>query len=192
MLICNLAVLLAERGKNISTVSSDTGISRTTLTALSSNKSAGIQFETVNTLCSYLNISPGDLFLYSPIEIEPCGFAQEEESIHYLGNSVLYAETITFSFSRGWAGNDSKFSLAAEINAKFDAEKKILYVDMSFSRSNDENVSLLSELPTAFLTVLEKDIAFNHGATSKPLRNLIEKYPGSNHTKLKYSIHWPD
>lgn len=51
MIKCNLAVLLAERGLKLTTVSNDTGISRTTLTALANNKNSGIQFDTLNTLC---------------------------------------------------------------------------------------------------------------------------------------------
>lgn len=69
MLKCNLAVLLAERKLKISKVSADTGISRTTLTALSSNQSQGIQFDTLNALCSYLRITPAEFFCYAPFEV---------------------------------------------------------------------------------------------------------------------------
>lgn len=41
MILTNLKVLLAERNLSISKVSNDTGISRTTLTALSSNNCKG-------------------------------------------------------------------------------------------------------------------------------------------------------
>ena len=68
MLKCNLAVLLAERRLRITKVSKDTGISRTTLTSLANNNSQGIQFDTLNTLCSYLNIKPADFFCYVPFE----------------------------------------------------------------------------------------------------------------------------
>ena len=69
MLKCNLAVLLAERKLKISKVATDTGISRTTLTALSSNQSQGIQFDTLNTLCSYLRVTPAEFFCYAPFEV---------------------------------------------------------------------------------------------------------------------------
>ena len=69
MILTNLKVLLAERNLSISKVSNDTGISRTTLTALSSNNCKGIQFDTLDMLCSYLNIMPDDFFLYSPYRI---------------------------------------------------------------------------------------------------------------------------
>jgi hypothetical protein len=69
MILCNLNVLLAKRQLKISRVYNDTGISRSTLTALASGEPKGIQFDTINTLCKYLKITPSDLFLYSPIDI---------------------------------------------------------------------------------------------------------------------------
>lgn len=69
MIFCNLKVLLAQKNISISKMSSETGISRTTLTALSSNKSGGIQFDTMNTICSYLNILPNDLIIFSQYDV---------------------------------------------------------------------------------------------------------------------------
>ena len=70
MLLCNLSVLLSERNLKITQVSKDTGISRTTLTSLSQNKGAGIQFDTINKLCTYLKITPKDLFIFYPAELD--------------------------------------------------------------------------------------------------------------------------
>lgn len=70
MIFCNLKVLLAQRNISISKMSADTNISRTTLTALCSNKSGGIQFETLDTICSYLKILPDELILFSPYLIK--------------------------------------------------------------------------------------------------------------------------
>ena len=70
MLKSNLKVLLAERDLKITQVSFDTGISRTTLTSLISGYAKGIQFETMNTLCNYLKITPNDLFLYVSCEVK--------------------------------------------------------------------------------------------------------------------------
>lgn len=85
---CNLAVLLAERNLKISELSKRTGISRTTLTSLAQNQSKGIQFDTFDTLCNYLKISPNDLFTqekfeydFSVIEIIKLKFDYEYELI---------------------------------------------------------------------------------------------------------------
>ena len=69
MVRCNLSVLLAERNLKITKVCKDTGISRTTLTYLSNNYSKGIQYDTLNTLCAYLNVGPGELISYAPVDI---------------------------------------------------------------------------------------------------------------------------
>ena len=69
MLIPNLSVLLAERRLTLSKVSEDTRLSRTTLTALTAGHAKGVQFDTLNTLCQYLNVAPGDLFLYRPFDL---------------------------------------------------------------------------------------------------------------------------
>lgn len=70
MIRCDLAILLAERNLKITKVSNDTGISRTTLTSLASNRSQGIQFDTINTLCNYLKVSPSQLISYVATDIE--------------------------------------------------------------------------------------------------------------------------
>ncbi len=66
MLKTNLLVLLAERRLKISKVSQDTGVSRTTLTALAQNRSQGIQLDTLDTICKYLHITPGEFFNFVP------------------------------------------------------------------------------------------------------------------------------
>ena len=45
-------------------------ISRTTLTSLANNYSQGIQFDTINTLCNYLKITPDQLISYVPVDIK--------------------------------------------------------------------------------------------------------------------------
>ncbi|MEG1641322.1 MAG: helix-turn-helix transcriptional regulator [Ruthenibacterium sp.] len=69
MIQCNLAVLMAERGLKITKVSLDTGISRTTLTALYYNYSQGIQFDTMDTLCLYFDIPPKDFISFVPVSL---------------------------------------------------------------------------------------------------------------------------
>ncbi|MGO2064409.1 helix-turn-helix domain-containing protein [Latilactobacillus curvatus] len=68
MLRNNLAVLLSERQIRISKLSNDTGISRTTLTALSTNSSKMVQVETINKICQALNITPSSFFEYIPFD----------------------------------------------------------------------------------------------------------------------------
>lgn len=65
----NLSILLTERNLRITKVANDIGISRTTLTAISKNESKMIQVETINALCKYLRITPGDLFEFDPLDV---------------------------------------------------------------------------------------------------------------------------
>lgn len=44
----------------------DIGLAKSTIFSLSSGKTAGIQFETLEKICSYLRITPAELFEYSP------------------------------------------------------------------------------------------------------------------------------
>ena len=69
MLIPNLSILLAERRLTISKAAQDTGISRTTLTALTSRSARGIQFDTLNRLCQYLKVTLDALFIYRPFDL---------------------------------------------------------------------------------------------------------------------------
>lgn len=82
MIRCNLAVLLAERNIKISRVSQETGISRTTLTSLSSNYSQGIQFDTMNTLCTYLDTTPDNLISFFPVDIQVLGASQQRPATY--------------------------------------------------------------------------------------------------------------
>lgn len=69
MVLCRLKILLAERNLSITDTHKATGISRNTLTALCYNYSKGIQYETMDSLCRYLNVTPSDLFEYTPVDI---------------------------------------------------------------------------------------------------------------------------
>ena len=56
MITCNLGKILKRRNIKISKIAKETGISRTTITSLIKGNSNGIKFETLSTLCEYLEI----------------------------------------------------------------------------------------------------------------------------------------
>lgn len=88
MIICNLAVLLAERHLKISKVAQDTGISRTTLTALANNYGKGIQFDTIDTLCLYLRTTPEQLISFVPVVIDNITATTSEDDTDNLSTEV--------------------------------------------------------------------------------------------------------
>lgn len=63
MIICRLAEILGREQLKIADVVQDTGISRPTLTNLCYNTGKGINFDTLDVLCHYLSVTPGDLFI---------------------------------------------------------------------------------------------------------------------------------
>ncbi len=201
LLVCTLSVLMAERGLKISDVSKETGISRTTLTSLANNNCSGVQLDTMNTLCSFLNVQPSELFSFEPIDIYATRFSCVDDSICFNEHSVSYSEIVIFHFSHGWNNTESIASLVAEIEATYHSSENMLSVNLRFSAQNTENredtdnfIALIEKLPRQFITVIEKDFSYGHSSVSVPIRNLIEHYPGKkpgSTLKLKYSILWP-
>lgn len=76
-----LASILADRNIKITKVAKDTGISRNTITATAQNDGKMIQLETINSLCRYLAINPGDFFEYIPFDIIPVVYVESSDYI---------------------------------------------------------------------------------------------------------------
>lgn len=87
MIISNLEAILKDRKLKISKVAADTGISRTTIASLCNNHGKGLQFDTANILCIYLNVSMGELFTTLPFDIivENIEVAEAQEAMNTKG-----------------------------------------------------------------------------------------------------------
>ena len=70
MILIDFASILGQKRLKISKVIADTKISRPTLTALYYDLGKGINFDTLNTLCGYLQVQPGDIIKFYPIDID--------------------------------------------------------------------------------------------------------------------------
>lgn len=68
MLNNNFSIILARKLLKISTISEETGISRTTLTDLYYRRTERISLNVLDRLCSYLDCTPNDIFTK---EIDP-------------------------------------------------------------------------------------------------------------------------
>ena len=64
MIKSNLAVLLAERKMRVADLVKETGINKSTLYKLYNDESVRIDFETIDKICSALNIQVGDLLIF--------------------------------------------------------------------------------------------------------------------------------
>lgn len=94
MLRVNLNMLLAERDLTASRLSKDTGISKTTLTSLVNNTGKGVQYDTVDTICNYLNVTPNEFFDYIPVDYV---FEYESFNIDLVGDSEVSVDGMMFS-----------------------------------------------------------------------------------------------
>lgn len=126
MLANRLNVLLAERQLTNKQVVDDTGISRNTISNIINNPGANISNEIIDTLCNYLEITPGDFFEYAPFLISfeykvttPIFSYSEEESPLLLLKIVSGAKEVTCNFIYDFDSGDSSDISATEGNGTF-------------------------------------------------------------------------
>lgn len=154
MIMNRLSLLLAERQLKITRVSNDTKISRTTLTSLMKNESRMIQLETINTLCLYLDVTPGDLLEFIPhnfsyhIEIlEGLVYPPEEGPLTYQVEAFLNIEDSDsdkwyFEYNGHLVDYGGAFSL---------------HLEPVSAEVADIADGFFSDLPQIFQTQIEKD-----------------------------------
>jgi len=188
MVRSNLAVLLAERNLKISKVSADTGISRTTLTALTSNYSKGIQFDTLNALCMYLKTQPEQLISFVPVDFRlwHCNF---------VGNHVPYRDNqLTVDLVLYFNGKNIDCKMTGSL--RYTVPKgRIGSVTINLSlppttanetimQSNLALINAFKQLPVPFLRDLEYHI-------QEQFVDLIygERLPDDDYD---YKLSWPD
>lgn len=96
----NLAMILTQKRIKISRMALDTGLSRTTLTALSQNESKRIDNDTLNTILMYLQIKPDDFFNFvsydCEVKIEPIDFKVDINSDDFSNETSYYIKKGTF------------------------------------------------------------------------------------------------
>lgn len=63
-----LKIILAEKRLKIKNVVENTGLSRNTVSNIINKPRCNISNKTLDSLCCYLEITPGDLFLYKKEE----------------------------------------------------------------------------------------------------------------------------
>lgn len=158
MIKSRLPILLAERNLKITKVSNDTGISRTTLTSLNTDSSQGIQFDTLNKLCNYLKVTPGELFLYIPFDIEVSNF----------NNNKYDEEQGNIFFTLRIKNNNNEID--CDFSAHIIISMNQIYVDYEVAKYLDEESQkeqekkfndikkFLFALPIQFLNDINKEV----------------------------------
>lgn len=64
MIVNHLPTLLAERRLKVADAVRATGISKTTLHKIYNDQSSRIDFDTIDSLCKFLEVQVGDIFEY--------------------------------------------------------------------------------------------------------------------------------
>lgn len=171
MIKSNLAVLMAERGLKIADVYNDTGISKTTLMALSENKGKGIQFETIDKLCNYLNISPQDFFVYSPFLVE---YIENENGLFLKLVSGDKINNFYFNFD---VSKDSELDFSTKMIFSNNPSKKYdFYLIVGIEDGRDELEKIYNNLNIIFKRELVNNI-FKHSINwfieNKKIKNAV-------------------
>ena len=157
MIKTNLAVLMAERGLKISDIYEATGISKTTLMAISDNTGKGIQYETMDRLCNYLGVTPNEFFVYFPYSVTftPSVKYDEFDNGFYI-NCLLKKES--------WEGSEEiQFSINKTdlINELLGYNKNLDKYDFSLYIECSSLKNLFKKMPIQFKRSMEVEIIEN-------------------------------
>ncbi|MBW4016820.1 helix-turn-helix transcriptional regulator [Moraxella osloensis] len=79
MIKCKLPLLLAEKRLKVADAVRETGISKTTLHKIYNEQSTRIEFETIDKLCAFLEVTVDELFEHIPNDTED---ALKEPEVH--------------------------------------------------------------------------------------------------------------
>ena len=138
----NFDELVAQRKLKITRISNDTGISRPTLNSLSRDDGKGIQYDTLNTLCTYFNITPCEFFDYLPFDLE-YNIEQdtEEELVPNSKDGIEYTTSCDYILFINMKGkNQNKtFEIKISVEKKYNLTDLIegnLYESLKFDINN--------------------------------------------------------
>lgn len=165
MLLNKFTKILAEKKLRITQVGLETGLSRTTLTALAKNSGAGVNYDTIDKLCIYLEVTPGDFFEFYPSEIQTASdFIEDEISGEFeVTVTVLFTEK-NVSYTMQLTGiMDSRFSYVEDgIQFENDNPSNIsgnLFLDPSH-KENETVLKYLEDYPPGIIEELKNRIQF--------------------------------
>lgn len=202
-----LSELLSERGLKITKVAKDTGISRNTLTATAQNDSKMIQYETIDTLCSYLRVTPNEFFQFIPyslsFNVQVTDLYFSPESLNMFGSdlSLLFDFDLFVDFSDGRVSNE--FTFQGEVvdiertnnyvvKIKLSAENEQTDKEFALFRNGNIPVGFFSlintELKNEVLSVLKNELLtyLNERINEVPEVAFINSYESFRDLELKY------
>jgi len=132
----NLNRLLGERNIKISDLARKTGLAKNTISAMSRGLTGCVQYDTLEKICSFLQITPAEFFDYSPYVLET---KSQFDLINLKTNNFQYVANVTNSVY------DKDFILDVTLfdplnNNEFPRTNKesfVLYVKVDLSKDPD-------------------------------------------------------
>ncbi|MBU6943332.1 helix-turn-helix transcriptional regulator [Staphylococcus sp. CWZ226] len=151
MIKSRLSILMAERGLKIADLYEDTGISKTTLMAISENTGKGVQYDTIDKLCIYLGVTPCEFFDYAPfqINISQTINSSDEIGVNVKTNSSERTYYLTFKIE-----SDSSDEIFIE-------DKNITHfitIDISEKNYSEELFDILDKVSISFITEIKRNL----------------------------------
>ncbi|MDT2702540.1 MULTISPECIES: helix-turn-helix domain-containing protein [Enterococcus] len=136
MIVFNLKEILSEKKMTLTDLSEETGISRTSLSQLSTGKSKGIQFSNLDSICTALDVPPGELFTQylepKDLELDITAMAESGNfTYHFLFLYKYKIKEETF-----WSALNAKVTFS---NFEIPDRNTRRYVEISFSLNNQGN-----------------------------------------------------
>lgn len=152
MIKSNLAVLMAKREINITELHKATGISRNTISAIYNNTAKGIQYDTLDKLCTFFNVDSNEILEYIFMNIYIGDkfineYNQEYFHIQVSNQNKTFETTIRFNTVSQkdlyenishtlniWLNDDIAFEISEVPNNKYDDFMFTQIVDPIFQR----------------------------------------------------------
>lgn len=157
MLICKLAGILSSRKITITELSDSIYVSRTALSQLVNNATKGIQYETLDKLCSYLKLSPNDILLHHPVDFEctKCDYVFTSFCFENFHNGDSIESMMHFNVYRGNIINEFEIPILLTVKIQagiFCVDCAIFYNEVKlFER-------LFDAVPVEMTHIIESDI----------------------------------
>lgn len=138
MIIVKLSEILGRKKIKISDVMKSTGVTRPTLTSLYYGNSRGINFDTLDSICRYLSITPGELLRFVNLDIAKIKI--DFKADRFEDNYAVFSGFVSFAFPKRFvlvvsgdlSGNDLNLTLFIDKNdfdSIFDDESQDLILE---------------------------------------------------------------
>lgn len=163
-----LADFIHERDIKIVRLSKETGISRNTITNTASNSSDMLHMNTIDKLCSYLDITPCEFFDYIPFEFEY--ELSADNDIYMEWNSNLSISEKTFCLDHDILIDITNDKIKSKYDGRIRLESSNI-VDMSVFEENtlifkidlskkdvQEINKIFDNIPKAFIKLINKKL----------------------------------